>query len=45
VVCVDETTVEGMAGRALVAQGHSMLILSARVGDLVHRFCSCGRFE
>jgi pimeloyl-ACP methyl ester carboxylesterase len=45
VVCVDETTVEGMAGRALVAQGHSMLILSARVGDLVHRFCSSGRFE
>ena len=45
VVCVDETTVDGMAGRALVAQGHSMLILSARVGDLVHRFCSSGRFE
>ena len=45
VVCVDETTVEGMAGRALVAQGHSMLILSARVVDLVHRFCSSGRFE
>ena len=45
VVCVDETTVEGMAGRALVAQGHSMLILSSRVGDLVHRFCSSGRFE
>ena len=45
VVCVDETTVEGMAGRALVAQGHSMLILSARVSDLVHRFCSSGRFE
>jgi pimeloyl-ACP methyl ester carboxylesterase len=45
VVCVDETTVEGMAGRALVAQGHSMLILSARVSDLVDRFCSSGRFE
>ena len=45
VVRVDETEVEGMAGRALVAQGHSMLILSARVSDLVHRFCSAGRFE
>jgi pimeloyl-ACP methyl ester carboxylesterase len=45
VVRVDETTVEGMAGRALVAQGHSMLIVSGRVGDLVHRFCSAGRFE
>ena len=45
VVCVEETTVDGMAARALVAQGHSMLILSARVGDLVHRFCSSGRFE
>jgi pimeloyl-ACP methyl ester carboxylesterase len=45
VVRVDETTVEGMAGRALVAQGHSMLILSGRVGELVHRFCSSGRFE
>lgn len=45
VVCVDETTVDGMAGRALVAQGHSMLILSARVSDLVHRFRSSGRFE
>jgi pimeloyl-ACP methyl ester carboxylesterase len=45
VVCVDETTVDGMAGRALVAQGHSMLILSARVCDLVHRFCTAGRCE
>lgn len=45
VVRVDETAVEGMAGRALVAQGHSMLIVSGRVGDLVHRFCSAGTFE
>jgi pimeloyl-ACP methyl ester carboxylesterase len=45
VVRVDETTVEGMAGRALVAQGHSMLIVSGRVGELVHRFCSAGSFE
>jgi pimeloyl-ACP methyl ester carboxylesterase len=45
VVCVDETTVEGMKARALIAQGHSMLILSGRVSDLVHRFCSSGSFE
>lgn len=45
VVRVDETEVDGMAGRALVAQGHSMLIVSGRVGDLVHRFCSSGSFE
>ena len=45
VVRVDETQVDGMAARALVAQGHSMLIVSARVGDLVHRFCRAGTFE
>ena len=45
VVRVEETEVEGMTGRALVAQGHSMLIVSARVGELVHCFCSAGRFE
>jgi pimeloyl-ACP methyl ester carboxylesterase len=45
VVRVDETTVDGMTARALVAQGHSMLILSGRVSELVHRFCSSGKFE
>ena len=45
VVRVDETTVEGMTARALIAQGHSMLILSGRVSELVHRFCSSGSFE
>ena len=45
VVCVDETTVEGMTARALIAQGHSMLILSGQVSELVHRFCSSGKFE
>lgn len=44
VVCVEETTVEGMAERALVRQGHSMLILSGRVGELVDRFLASGRF-
>jgi pimeloyl-ACP methyl ester carboxylesterase len=45
VVRVDETAVEGMTARTLVAQGHSMLIVSGRVSELVHRFCSSGRFE
>lgn len=45
VVCVDETTVEGMTARALVRQGHSMLFLSRRVGSLVGRFLASGRFE
>lgn len=45
VVRVEETTVEGMAARSLVAQGHSMLAMSARVGSLVERFLASGRFE
>jgi hypothetical protein len=45
VVCVEETSVDGMAGRALVRQGHSMLIVSGQVGGLVERFFASGRFE
>ena len=45
VVCVEETTVEGMSARALVRSGHSMLILSGSVGGLVERFLTSGRFE
>ena len=44
VVCVEETTVDGMTGRALVRQGHSMLILSGQVCALVDRFLASGRF-
>lgn len=44
VVCVEETTVEGMSERALVRRGHSMLILSGQVGELVERFLASGRF-
>lgn len=44
VVCVEETSVDGMAGRALVRQGHSMLVVSGEVGNLVERFLACGRF-
>lgn len=44
IVCVDETTVDGMAERALVRQGHSMLIVSGEVSRLVERFLASGRF-
>jgi pimeloyl-ACP methyl ester carboxylesterase len=44
VVCVEETTVEGMSERALVRRGHSMLIMSGQVGGLVERFLVSGRF-
>jgi len=44
VVRVDETEVTGMAARALVPQGHSLLIVSGAVGALVERFLASGRF-
>ena len=44
VVCVEETFVDGMAGRALVRQGHSMLVVSGEVAGLVERFLARGRF-
>ena len=44
VVCVDETTVEGMSERALVRAGHSMLAVSGRVSALVEQFLRTGRF-
>jgi pimeloyl-ACP methyl ester carboxylesterase len=45
VVCVEETTVDGMSERALVRRGHSMLIMSGQVGGLVERFLAAGRFQ
>ena len=44
VVCVEETTVDGMHERALVRQGHSMLIVAGEVCRLVERFFAHGRF-
>jgi pimeloyl-ACP methyl ester carboxylesterase len=44
VVQVEETTVQGMAERVLLRQGHSMLPLSGRVSALVERFLRAGRF-
>jgi hypothetical protein len=45
VVSVDETSVDGMTEQALVARGHSMLIVSGRVSDMVARFLAKGRFS
>jgi pimeloyl-ACP methyl ester carboxylesterase len=45
VVRVEETTVEGMAARAEVPVGHSMLLVSSRVVRLVERFLAHGSFE
>lgn len=45
VVRVEETAVEGMAGRALLPEGHSMLIVSRRAEQLVERFLAAGRFQ
>jgi pimeloyl-ACP methyl ester carboxylesterase len=44
VVRVEETTVAGMAERALVRQGHSMLAFSPEVVRRVQRFLLEGRF-
>jgi pimeloyl-ACP methyl ester carboxylesterase len=45
VVRVEETAVEGMAARMLVPLGHSMLIVSAAVGQRVQHFLAAGTFE
>ena len=44
VVCVEETTVDGMRERALVPRGHSMLIVSGRVGEMIERFLAGAKF-
>jgi len=44
VVCLSETTVEGMTARALVRQGHSLLGVSGQVGKLAERFLARGDF-
>ena len=44
-VCLEETTVEGMAGRAVLPVGHSAMLISARVAALVAGFLSDGMFS
>ena len=45
VVCVSETNVEGMRDQALVPVGHSALIVSRAVADLVETFLRLGCFR
>lgn len=45
VVCLSETEVHGMAERALVATGHSTLVLSGQVARLAGRFLARGSFR
>ena len=44
VVCVEETTVDGMRERSLVSEGHSVLIVSRQVARQVERFMTGGSF-
>jgi pimeloyl-ACP methyl ester carboxylesterase len=43
-VCLDETTVEGMAGRVVVPVGHSAMLISAKVAAQVAAFLYDGKF-
>ena len=44
-VCLEETTVDGMAGRAVLPVGHSAMLISARVAAQVAGFLSNGKFS
>jgi hypothetical protein len=44
VVRLEETEVEGMTARVMVPLGHSVLIVSRRVAELVAHFLAHGRF-
>jgi len=43
-VCLEETAVEGMAGRVVLPVGHSAMLISARVAAQVAGFLSDGKF-
>ena len=43
-VCLEETTVDGMAGRVVLPVGHSAMLVSAKVATQVAAFLSNGRF-
>jgi len=43
-VCLEETTVEGMAGRVVLPVGHSAMLVSASVAAQVAVFLSNGKF-
>lgn len=43
-VCLEETTVDGMAGRVVLPVGHSAMLVSAKVAAQVAAFLSNGKF-
>jgi len=45
VVCLEETTVDGMTERVTVPVGHSLLIVSGRVARLIAAFLEHGSFR
>lgn len=45
VVRVEETAIEGMAERAVLAVSHSAMLISARVAEQVRMFLAEGRFD
>ncbi len=45
VVCVEETTVEGMTEQAVMRVSHSAMLISSRVADNVAGFLARGRFS
>ncbi|MGH9577146.1 MAG: hypothetical protein ACRD3R_06885, partial [Terriglobales bacterium] len=44
-VCVDETSVEGLAGRVVLPVGHSAMLVSAKVAAQVAVFLADGKFN
>lgn len=44
-VCLEETTVEGMAGRVVLPVGHSAMLISVKVAAQVAAFLSNGEFN
>jgi pimeloyl-ACP methyl ester carboxylesterase len=44
-VCLEETAVEGMAGRVVLPVGHSAMLISARVAAQVAAFLFDGKFR
>ena len=44
-VCLEETTIEGMAARTVLPVGHSAMLISARVAAQVAAFLSDGKFD
>ena len=44
-VCLEETMIEGMAGRVVLPVGHSAMLISAKVAVQVAAFLAAGKFN